>query len=212
MSEELENISKALYDNSTPKSWGDKGFLSLMPLSSWIKDLNARVTFLQDWNKNGTPKVFWISGFFFPQAFLTGTLQNYARKHKIAIDRLSFEFIIRDNLQPKDIKQKPDEGCFVYGMFLEGARWNYQSHILDDSLPKELYTDIPMMQFKPEADRKAPATGVFNCPVYKVLSRKGTLSTTGHSTNFVLFMELPSAVEQSKWVKAGVAAFLALRY
>ena len=43
MSEELEKISTALYDNIVPKTWGDKGFLSLMPLSSWIKDLNARV-------------------------------------------------------------------------------------------------------------------------------------------------------------------------
>jgi len=48
--------------------------------------------------------------------------------------------------------------------------------------------------------------------VYKVLSRAGTLSTTGHSTNFVMFLELPSQEEEDVWVRAGVAAFLALRY
>jgi len=56
-----------------------------------------------------------------------------------------------------------------------------------------------------------PETGVYRCPMYKVLSRRGTLSTTGHSTNFVLMIELPSKEEQDVWIKAGVAVFLALR-
>ena len=92
MSEELELIANSLFDNQVPKLWDEKGFLSMKPLASWTEDLNARIEFLQKWIDNGTPQCFWISGFFFPQAFLTGTLQNYARKHIIAIDKLSFEF------------------------------------------------------------------------------------------------------------------------
>jgi dynein heavy chain len=66
MSEELEKIANSIFDNLVPKIWGSIGFLSLKPLASWIQDLNDRISFLTNWIEKGTPKVFWISGFFFP--------------------------------------------------------------------------------------------------------------------------------------------------
>lgn len=36
MSEELEKMSNSIFDNLVPKTWQDKGFLSLKPLASWI--------------------------------------------------------------------------------------------------------------------------------------------------------------------------------
>jgi dynein heavy chain len=96
MSEELEKMSNCIFDNLVPPTWVKKGFLSLKPLSSWIVDCNARIDFLLEWIKNGTPKVYWLSGFFFPQAFLTGILQNFARKYTIAVDELDFGFYYKD--------------------------------------------------------------------------------------------------------------------
>lgn len=121
MSEALDKLASSLYINQVPKMWADKGFLSLKPLGSWVEDLLARIHFLNEWIEGGTPKVFWISGFFFPQAFFTATLQNYARKHIIAVDLLSFNFVIKDNLTHKDIHEKPDDGVFAWGMYLEGC-------------------------------------------------------------------------------------------
>ena len=128
MSEELEKMANSVFDNGVPKGWQEKGFLSLKPLASWITDLNDRIYFLSQWINGGTPRVFWISGFFFPQAFLTGTLQNYSRRHVIAIDRLSFRYQIDDHQTFKDIKEKPADGCYIYGMYLEGCKWDYKAH------------------------------------------------------------------------------------
>lgn len=130
----------------------------------------------------------------------------------IAIDRLSFEFKILDDTSYQAITQKPEDGCYIYGMFLEGARWGTEIHALTESKPKELYSDLPLIQLLPVADRVQPKSGIYNCPLYKVLSRRGTLSTTGHSTNYVMPLELPSNEEEAVWIRAGVAAFLSLSY
>ena len=97
-------------------------------------------------------------------------------------------------------------------MYLEGARWDRDNHCLAPSRPKELYTDFPLIHLVPEVNRVPPSSGLYNCPLYKVLSRAGTLSTTGHSTNFVMYAELPSEDCEDVWIRAGVAMFLALRY
>lgn len=212
MSEELDKVATSLHNNQVPGTWATTGFLSLKPLASWILDLNDRVNFLTSWIDKGAPPTFWISGFFFPQAFFTGTLQNYARKCQIAIDELSFEFKIYDEIEHHEVTEKPEDGSFCYGMFFEGARWNSVTHCLDESQPKQLYSSGPMLLFLPRRNRVKPTTGIYNCPMYKVLTRAGTLSTTGHSTNFCLWLEFPSRDAPEKWIRAGVAIFLALLY
>jgi len=97
-------------------------------------------------------------------------------------------------------------------MYLEGCKWDYNSHKLTDSDPKKLFVELPILHFVPEAERAEPDKGIYFMPIYKVLSRTGTLSTTGHSTNFVMKLEVPTDESEDKWVKAGVAGFLALRY
>merc|ERR1719446_1573804 len=213
MTEDLEAIGQGLYMNMVPESWAAVSFLSLKPLTAWMKDLNARVSFMQSWVDHDNPIAFWISGLFFPQAFLTATLQNFARSAHIAIDRLTFDFPVHDEweLDGSNLTEHPTSGVYCWGLFLEGCRWCNIQHSLAPSLPKQLFVQFPLVHFLPVADRKV-GSGMYACPVYRVLSRKGTLSTTGHSTNFVLDMDVASEEEPDHWIRAGVAAFLALKY
>lgn len=81
---------------SLPPSLSLQAYPSLKPLAAWVSDLVTRIEFIKEWIDRGIPSVFWISGFFFPQAFLTGTLQNFARKAVISIDTITFDFKVRN--------------------------------------------------------------------------------------------------------------------
>jgi dynein heavy chain len=35
-------------------------------------------------------------------------------------------------------KERPENGAYVNGLFIEGAKWNYKSMCLDESDPKVL--------------------------------------------------------------------------
>lgn len=83
MSSDLEAAYNSIFDNRVPDSWHKVAYPSLKPLGSWINDIVERLEEMQRWIDFGSPSSFWISGFFFTQSFLTGTLQNYARKVRL---------------------------------------------------------------------------------------------------------------------------------
>ena len=74
----------------------------------------------------------------------TGSLQNYARKYSKPIDAISFSFRVLDR-KLDAIVERPNDGIYVHGLFLEGARWDPVSQSLDDSRPKELFTQFPVV-------------------------------------------------------------------
>lgn len=104
----------------------------------------------------------------------------------------------------------PPEGIHVYGMFLEGCKWDATNRVLGESDPKILYSRMVLMWFKPIIKSQITLKDVYQCPLYKTTERKGTLSTTGHSTNFCLLVNVPSNLPQGHWIKRGVAMVCSL--
>ncbi|MXQ83245.1 hypothetical protein E5288_WYG018809 [Bos mutus] len=223
MSEEMEKVYNSFLNNQVPSLWSNTAYPSLKPLGSWVKDLILRTAFVDLWLKRGQPKSFWISGFFFPQGFLTGTLQNHARKYNLPIDELSFKYnmvpVYRDQATvieaaktvqfgqelPMDTElPSPEDGVLVHGMFMDASRWDNKDMVIEDALPGQMNPMLPVVHFEPRQNYE-PSPTLYHSPLYKTGARAGTLSTTGHSTNFVVTVLLPSKRSKDYWIAKGSA-------
>ena len=140
MSSDLDKAYAAVLFNAVPSMWAAVAYPSLKPLGSWNTDLRFRVKFMRKWLTGGRPTAFPLPVFFFPQGFLTGALQNHARKYKIPINTLDFGFSMMDDCEDAEkIEDPPEDGLVIYGLWMEGARWLSEAHQLADPVPGEMY-------------------------------------------------------------------------
>ncbi|CAJ1434663.1 unnamed protein product, partial [Effrenium voratum] len=207
MSSDLETAFFEIFDGKTPAMWLKHSYPSLKPLGGYVNDLVERLKFFQKWVDNGAPVMFWFSGIYFTQAFTTGASQNFARKYQIPIDTLTFDFFYP---KEQEFTVKPDDGVYSYGLFFEACRWDWEEWKLAESAPKVLYAGVPLIHLMPCEKTKVRDFAHYECPCYKVSTRKGVLSTTGHSTNFVMPIKINSDVDESHWIKRGVAMLTSL--
>jgi dynein heavy chain len=211
MSSELERMHTAMINNRVPETWSNAAYPSLKPLGAWVADLELRLDFMRGWLVTGAPASFWVSGLFFPQGFLTGALQTYARKYNLPIDTLSFEFKVLNNMSVNQAQGLAGvalpavaDGVLVHGLFMDACRWDDAAGHMVDSRPGEMQAPLPVMHMVPRQHFTPPKTD-YIAPMYKTSKRFGVLSTTGHSTNFVVAVHLPSSESQDYWVAKGAA-------
>ncbi|KAL0228525.1 hypothetical protein RCL1_004668 [Eukaryota sp. TZLM3-RCL] len=209
MSSELEMAFVSLLNNQVPQMWSAVAYPSVKPLNSWVKDLVGRVNFFINWLRKGTPSVFSMPAFSFPQGFLTSVLQVYARKYKLPIDSLAFRFEFIKDRRDVDLTR---DGVYVDGLFIESGKWVWDengSGYIDEPDRGILYAPMPIIHFIPVQNYSFKDDS-YAAPLYKTIERRGTLSTTGHSTNFVLAVEVPTVKAKEHWIMRGCALLCAL--
>ncbi|CAB3225661.1 unnamed protein product [Arctia plantaginis] len=228
MSEAFEAVFTSFLNNKVPGMWHRKGYNSLKSLGSWIYDLTLRIDFVEKWLVEGLQPSSWVSGLFFPQGLLTGSLQSYARRYRVPIDALMFDFFpkkvfltqddvyIENKKKPKPVEgeppgptvygdlQLPEDGVNIHGLFIDAGRWDIHTNKLVDAFPGQTNPPLPVVWFKPVLTLPKPDPR-YEAPMYKTSERAGVLSTTGHSTNFVLPVLLPANKPSNYWIIRGTA-------
>jgi dynein heavy chain len=200
MSPKMEDLQNKLFLDRVPDSWGNLAYPSLRPLAAWLSNLIDRATQLQSWTEEplSIPNVTNIAFMFNPQSFLTAIMQKTAQLNQLELDKLTIMTdVTRKSLEQTESKAR--EGAYVTGLFVEGARWNWQQGVLDESEPREMFCAMPVIGCKAVLVDKLETNGVYTCPSYKTQQRGPT---------YVFNATLRSKAPASKWILAGVCCIM----
>ena len=124
---------------------------------------------------------------------------------------VAVELKIKEGSAESYADKKPEDGVYCFGMFLDGAAWSAEKKSLTESEPKVLYAPCPGVHMIPSKIEDFEAYSNYSCPLYKTADRRGILSTTGHSTNFVMNIRLPSERDADHWIRRGACLLLSLK-
>jgi dynein heavy chain len=241
MSDIMEHLSEALSLGQVPGrnpfhacSWEKLAWPSKKGLQSWFSDMVKRVEVLQVWAEEKDmqlPFSIWLPGLFNPTALLTAVQQVAARKNGTPLDSMTIEThvtLMKTEADAVASGRYPEDGIYVHGLLIEGARWGGEEDEIGDAYPvggnsqetmcagflldsklKELLPLLPVLYVRAIPVHKSwePTSvgylrkdpGIYECPVY---------STSYRGETYVFLATLKSKQPTSKWILSGTAILL----
>lgn len=211
MTADLQNDTIYIFSQSVPKKWiydASETEISWIcnNLNQWLNILNLRYEQIMNYIYNGKLKSYWLPGFFNPQGFLTSMKQEITRLNKK--DQLSLDEVVLytdiKNYDVEKIKEFPEHGFNIHGLFIEGSKWNWQEGKLEESSPKILCENMPVIHITVVSNKDKKIKFIennkhmfYNCPVYKYNVRTDKY--------FIFRIHLKSDIDPSIWKLRGTS-------
>jgi len=125
MTEKMEALMGAIFLNQIPAPWAKLAFPSTRGLGSWLDNLKQRLDQLNAWKEDPVkiPYVTFLNRLFNPQSFLTAIKQVYARDKQQELNKLTIQTDVLKKLYWEPDLPPVKEGAYVFGLQVEGARW-----------------------------------------------------------------------------------------
>ncbi|ELW66090.1 Dynein heavy chain 8, axonemal [Tupaia chinensis] len=196
MSENLRDALDNMYDARIPQIWKRVSWDS-STLGFWFTELLERNAQFSTWIFEGRPNVFWMTGFFNPQGFLTAMRQEVTRAHKgWALDTVTIHNeVLRQTKE--EITSPPGEGVYIYGLYMDGAAWDRRNGKLTESTPKVLFTQLPVLHIFAINSTAPKDPKLYVCPIYKKPRRT--------DLTFITVVYLRTVLSPDHWILRGVA-------
>uniref|UniRef100_A0A1B0DGP3 Dynein heavy chain C-terminal domain-containing protein n=1 Tax=Phlebotomus papatasi TaxID=29031 RepID=A0A1B0DGP3_PHLPP len=148
MSNDMEQLENALFTDKIPTKWTKRSYPSLLGVQNWFSDLLLRAQELEIWTSSfSLPPVVWLGGFFNPQSLLTAVMQQTARRHGYALDRMSLNCDVTRKTK-SEIGIAPQEGINIHGLHMEGAQWDVESAAIVEASLMKLTAEVPVMYLR----------------------------------------------------------------
>eukprot|EP00920_Eleutheroschizon_duboscqi_P033547 GHVT01080713.1.p1 GENE.GHVT01080713.1~~GHVT01080713.1.p1 ORF type:complete len:1048 (-),score=57.55 GHVT01080713.1:3339-6482(-) len=203
MSKELEDLAKCLEMGILPDQWARRAPPTLKPLGSWIAHLIKRFDQYIDWATNGQPKVFWMSGMHVPESLVTAILQTACRKKGWSLDKATLHTEVTSFTSADQLENSLDEGAYIQGLYIEGARWDLERNCLAMQSPQELVCIMPIVRLVPVEEATSRFRNSLQIPVYVTRNRRDNCGN-----GWVFNANLETRDHPSLWILQGVAILL----
>uniref|UniRef100_A0A3B3Z281 Dynein axonemal heavy chain 10 n=1 Tax=Poecilia mexicana TaxID=48701 RepID=A0A3B3Z281_9TELE len=149
MSSELDEVARALFNGHIPGIWKKLAPETLKSLGNWMIHFKRRYELYYYWVHDGEPKIMWLSGLHIPESYLTALVQAACRKNGWPLDLSTLYTEVTQFRSEDEILDRPRKGCFVSGLYLEGADWDIENNCLMKSKPKDLVVELPILRIIP---------------------------------------------------------------
>ena len=203
MSAELDKLGSALYNGDLPARWRRLAPATEKPLGSWMQHFLRRHAQYLGWLNEGEPKVMWLSGLHIPESYLTALVQTACRKRGWPLDKSTLYTKVTKFRKAEEVESRPEFGCLVEGLYLEGAAWDFERACLRQQDPKVLVTELPIVQVIPTEASRLRLQSSFKTPVYMTQQRRNAMGV-----GLVFEADLTTNVHESHWILQGVGLTL----
>ncbi|CAB0039667.1 unnamed protein product [Trichogramma brassicae] len=199
----LENIANSLYNGTLPNEWARLAPATKKNLSSWMEHFERRIAQYTSWSGCNEPMVMWLSGLHSPETYLAALVQVSCRKNNWPLDRSVIYTSVSQYIKAEEVEERPEEGCYVEGLYLEGARWDINENCLKRSKPKILIEELPILSVIPIESHRLKLLNTIKTPVYTTSNRRNAMGV-----GLVFEADLRTREHTSHWILQGVCLVL----
>lgn len=199
----LEALAASLFDGQLPAAWARLNPDTQRSLGGWMAWFARRHAQYAAWVARGEPAVMWLAGLHSPETYLAALVQAACRARGWPLDKSTLFTRVTKVTQAAAITERPRLGCYVEGLYLEGASWDVARGELARQAPKVLVTELPVLEIVPVEASKLRLANTFRAPVYVTQARRNAMGK-----GLVFEADLATREHASHWVLQGVALCL----
>nr|XP_039267660.1 dynein heavy chain 10, axonemal-like [Styela clava] len=203
MSNELDDVARALFNGQIPGIWRKLAPDTLKSLGNWMEHFRNRLEQYTKWVDEAEPAVMWLSGLHIPESYLTALVQATCRKNGWPLDRSTLYTNVTHWQNPDEVTEHAHQGCFVTGLYLEGASWDIENGCLERPRPKQLIQELPILKVIPIEAHRLKLQNTFRTPVYTTSMRRNAMGQ-----GLVFEADLHTTEHISHWILQGVCLTL----
>ena len=202
-SSQLEDLSTSLFNGQLPAMWAKLTPATEKQLAAWMLWFQRRYKQYREWAEHGEPAVMWLSGLHTPETYIAALVQSASRDKGWSLDKTTLYTKLTKLTNPAQVPEKPRHGCYITGLYLEGAGWDEEQGVLARQDPKVLSNELPIVQIVPVEASKLKSSNMFKAPVYVTQARRNAMGA-----GLVFEADLASNEHSSHWVLQGVSVSL----